>query len=48
MKTAAGSHQEVETYIKLYGDANGRTPWSPMPVIKYTRNVRISGERIWQ
>jgi hypothetical protein len=48
MKTAADSHQNVEIYIKLYRDDNGRTPWSPMPLIKYTRNVRISGERIWQ
>jgi len=48
VKTAASNHQNVETYIKLYGDDQGHTPWSPTPVIKYTRNVRVSGQRIWQ
>jgi len=48
VQTAAASHQNVETYIKLYGSDGGSTPWSPTSIIKYTRNVRISGERIWQ
>jgi hypothetical protein len=48
VQTASASHQNVETYIKLYGSDNGSTPWWPTPIIKYTRNVRISGERIWQ
>jgi hypothetical protein len=48
VKTAAGTHKNVETYIKLYGDDQGHTPWAPTPFVKYTRNVRISGQRIWQ
>jgi len=48
VQTAQADHTNVETYIKLYGDDAGRTPWSPNPIVKYTRNVRISGERIWR
>ena len=48
VQTASSQHTNVETYIKLYGADSGRTPWSPDPTIKYTRNVRISGERIWR
>ena len=48
VQTAQPVHENVEIYIKLYGADNGRTPWSPDPAVKYTRNVRISGERIWR
>ena len=46
VQTRDSDHAYVETYIKLYGESD--TAWSPTPSIKYTRNVRISGERIWQ
>jgi hypothetical protein len=46
VQTRASGHRHVETYIKFYGESD--TSWSPMPSVKYTRNVRISGERIWQ
>ena len=46
--TALPEHTEVEFYIKHYGDDQGHTPWSPPQTIKYVRNVRISGERIWR
>jgi len=48
VQTAAASHDNVEMYIKWYGDDQGHTPWSPTPTVKYVRNVRISGQRIWQ
>jgi hypothetical protein len=46
--TASPQHSDVELYIKLYGSDEGHTPWSPRGTTKYLRNVRISGERIWQ
>jgi hypothetical protein len=46
--TALPQHSEVEFYIKLYADDQGHTPWNPSPTVKYVRNVRISGQRIWQ
>ncbi len=46
--TALPEHTEVELYIKHYGDDQGHTPWNPTPTIKYVRNVRIAGERIWR
>ena len=46
--TAHPEHDAVEFYIKHYGDDQGRTPWNPPHTIKYVRNVRISGERIWR
>jgi hypothetical protein len=46
VQTRASVHKFVETYTKFYGESN--TAWSPTPSIKYTRNVRISGARIWR
>jgi hypothetical protein len=46
--TRAPSHVNVETYFKLYGSSQGRTPWTPTPTICDTRNMRVSGERIWR
>jgi hypothetical protein len=46
--TAGQGHNVAEFYIKLYGSAEGLTLWSPVGITKYVRNVRISGERIWQ
>jgi hypothetical protein len=46
--TALPEHSAVELYIKHYGDDQGRTPWNPSKTIKYVRNVRISGARIWR
>jgi hypothetical protein len=48
LATAGQGHNVVELYIKLYGDDQGHTPWSPVGISKYVRNVRISGERIWR
>jgi hypothetical protein len=48
VQTAPPQHSVVEFYIKLYGSDQGHTPWSPRGTTKYVRNVRISGERIWQ
>ena len=46
--TAGEGHDVVEFYVKLYGSDQGRTPWSPVGITKYVRNVRVSGERIWR
>ena len=46
--TAGQGHNVVELYFKLYGSDQGHTPWSPVGISKYMRNVRISGERIWR
>jgi hypothetical protein len=48
VQTRAASHDTVETYMKFYGSNNGGAAWSPGPSVKYTRNVRIAGERIWR
>jgi len=48
VRTRASNHTRVEVYGKFYGSTEGGAAWSPTPSIKYTRNVRISGERIWQ
>jgi hypothetical protein len=50
VKTKAASHQIVETYLKFYGSTQGQShgPWVPTPSLKYTRNVRVAGERIWR
>ncbi len=48
VQTRASSHQIPETYLKFYGSSQGRGPWVPTPSLKYTRNVRIAGERIWR
>jgi hypothetical protein len=47
VQTRAPSHTNVETYMKFYGSRNGGTPWTPVQSLKYTRNVRIAGSRIW-
>jgi hypothetical protein len=47
-QTRAASHSNVETYMKFYGSQNGGTPWSPMQSVRYTRNVRFAGGRIWR
>lgn len=51
VQTHNSSQGEVEMYLKLYGDNQGGPNWlsnPTAPVIKYTRNVRIAGERIWR
>jgi hypothetical protein len=48
VKTKGGSHTTIETYMKFYGSANSGPAWTPTPATKYTRNVRMSGERIWR
>ncbi len=48
VQTRATSHQIVETYLKFYGSTQGGGPWVPTPSLKYTRNVRVAGERIWR
>ena len=47
-RTAAASHTVVEATMKFYGSTQGGTPWSPTPTVKYMRNVRFAGERIWR
>jgi hypothetical protein len=46
VQTRDPNHAYVEMYTKLYGESD--STWSPTPSVKYTRNVRISGERIWR
>jgi hypothetical protein len=46
--TKGSTHNSVETYSKFYGSANGGPSWSPSPSVKYMRNVRMAGERIWR
>jgi hypothetical protein len=46
VQTRVSGHQYVEMYTKFYGASD--STWSPAPSVKYTRNVRISGERIWR
>jgi hypothetical protein len=48
VQTRASSSQIVETYLKFYGSTQGRGAWTPTPSLKYTRNLRIAGERIWR
>jgi len=48
VKTKGSTHNSVETYSKFYGSANGGPSWSPSPSVKYMRNVRMAGERIWR
>ena len=48
VKTKGEGHSSVETYMKFYGSANSGTPWDPRPSVKYMRNVRMSGSRIWR
>ena len=48
VQTAGQGHNVAELYLKLYGSDQGHTPWSPVGITKYVRNVRISGERIWR
>jgi hypothetical protein len=47
VKTKGQNHNSVETYMKFYGSANSGTAWTPSPSVKYMRNVRIAGQRIW-
>jgi hypothetical protein len=46
--TKAATHANVETYLKVYGSTQGKTPWTPTPTIRYVRDVRVAGERIWR
>jgi len=46
--TKGSTHNSVETYSKFYGSANGGPSWSPSPSVKYMRNYRMAGERIWR
>jgi hypothetical protein len=48
VQTRLPQHVNVEAYGKFYGSDQGRTPWSPSPSLKYTRNVRVAAERIWR
>jgi len=49
VQTRAASHGVVETYMKWYGSTqDAGCAWGPTPVLKYTRNVRVAGERIWR
>lgn len=48
VQTRESSHQIVETYLKFHGSTQGRGSWTPTPSLKYTRNVRVAGERIWR
>jgi len=48
VQTRDSSHQIVETYLKFYGSTQGHGAWAPTPSLKYTRNVRVAGERIWR
>ncbi len=48
VQTAGQGHNVAELYFKLYGSDQGHTPWSPVGITKFVRNVRISGERIWR
>jgi hypothetical protein len=47
VKTKDASHTSIETYMKFYGSANAGPSWSNGGAsVKYTRNVRLSGQRI--
>jgi hypothetical protein len=48
VQTRDAAHQIVETYLKFYGSTQGHGAWTPTPSLKYTRNVRVAGERIWR
>lgn len=48
VQTRASSHAVVETYMKWYGSTFTDGAWQPSPGIRYTRNVRVAGERIWR
>lgn len=48
VQTRVGSHAVVETYMKWYGSTFSVGSWQPSPGIRYTRNVRVAGERIWR
>lgn len=48
VQTRASSHGLVETYMKWYGSTFQGGAWSPDPALKYTRNVRVAGARIWR
>lgn len=48
VQTAGQGNNVAELYLKLYGSDQGHTPWNPVGITKYVRNVRISGERIWR
>ena len=45
--SAARSMYEPFHPLKFYGAAPTGTAWSPTPSVRYTRSVRIAGERIW-
>jgi hypothetical protein len=45
--TKGQGHESVETYQKFYGSANTGNNWSPLPSVKYMRNVRMANGRIW-
>lgn len=46
--TKRSTHTVVEMYSKWYGAQNdGPRPWSPLPAVRYTRNVRVGNGRIW-
>jgi hypothetical protein len=40
--TKSRDHTVFEWYSKLYGGNVGGSVWAPSPVVRYTRNVRIS------
>jgi len=48
VQTRIASHAVVETYMKWYGSTFNGGSWQPTPGIRYTRNVRVAGERIWR
>jgi len=49
VQTRESGNDITETYMKFYGSTQGdHGPWSPTPTLKYTRNVRVAGERIWR
>lgn len=50
MRTADPGMNQVELYVKQYGDdqsGSGGNPWSPDPTIRYVRNVRISDGQLF-
>lgn len=48
VQTRVSSHAVVETYMKWYGSTFDSGTWQLSPAIRYTRNVRIAGGRIWR
>ncbi len=48
VQTCKTNHVNVEMYTKFYGSSNTGPAWSPTPIVRYTRNVRVSDQPIWQ